>query len=160
MWLSHIYKKCTSAKVPSWRFLMKIPLFTAVEFSLCNIPQLTNSFIYYRKKQVVLLCRWTATSNFINAVKRQRNLGLRSWLLLTFWYINHQKIKDKKCINVFYLRLLITPLVSSSFDYCIACSSIYVFWLPLWYLHLLSIVLSSLLFTSSHFPFSFFIFRK
>jgi hypothetical protein len=23
------------------------------------------------------LCRWTATSNFINAVKRQRNLGLR-----------------------------------------------------------------------------------
>jgi hypothetical protein len=24
------------------------------------------------------LCRWTATSNFINAVKRQRNLGLHS----------------------------------------------------------------------------------
>ena len=26
------------------------------------------------------LCRWTATSNFINAVKRQRNLGLPTYL--------------------------------------------------------------------------------
>jgi hypothetical protein len=39
MWMSHVYKKkCTNAKVPPWRFLMKIPSFTAVEFSLCNIP--------------------------------------------------------------------------------------------------------------------------
>ena len=27
------------------------------------------------------LCRWTATSNFINAVKRQRNLGLWAYLM-------------------------------------------------------------------------------
>ena len=43
-----------------------------------------------------------------------------------------------------------------SFDYCIACSSMYVFWLPLWYLHLLTIVLLALLFTSSHYPFGIF----
>ena len=50
----------------------------------------------------------------------------------------------------FYLRLLITPLVS--FDHCIVCSSIYGFWLPLWYL--LAIVLSVLLlFTASDYPF-------
>jgi hypothetical protein len=45
-----------------------------------------------------------------------------------------------------------------SFDYCITCSSIYVFSLPLWYLHLLTIVLPDLLFTSSHYPFGIFIF--
>ena len=45
-----------------------------------------------------------------------------------------------------------------SFDYCIACSSMYVFWLSLWYLHLLTIVLSALLCTSSHYPFGIFIF--
>ena len=47
------------------------------------------------------------------------------------------------CLS-FYLRLLITPLVS--FDHCIVCPSIYGFWLPLWYL--LTIVLSVLLFTA------------
>ena len=41
-----------------------------------------------------------------------------------------------------------------SFDYCIVCSLIYVFWLPLWYL--LVIVLSVLWFTSSDYPFGIF----
>jgi hypothetical protein len=37
------------------------------------------------------------------------------------------------CLSFFELRLLITPLVS--FGHCIVCpSSIYDFWLPLWYL--------------------------
>ena len=52
------------------------------------------------------------------------------------------------------LRLLITPLVS--FGHCIVCpTSIYGFWLPLWYL--LSIVASVLLrFTTSDYPFGIF----
>ena len=38
------------------------------------------------------------------------------------------------CMFFFDLRFLITPLVS--FDHCVVCSSsIYGFWLPLWYLH-------------------------
>ena len=45
------------------------------------------------------------------------------------------------CCLFFDLRILITPLVS--FDHCVVCSSIYGFWLPLWYL--LAIVLSVLL---------------
>ena len=46
------------------------------------------------------------------------------------------------CLSFFDLRILITPLVS--FDHCVVCpSSIYGFWLPLWYL--LTIVLSVLL---------------
>ena len=55
------------------------------------------------------------------------------------------------CCLFFYLRLLITPLVSCS--HCIVCSSsIYGFWLPLWYL--VAIVLSVLLlFTASDYPF-------
>ena len=37
IWLSHIYKKkCTHAKVHPWRYLMKIPSFTAVS-SVCVI---------------------------------------------------------------------------------------------------------------------------
>jgi hypothetical protein len=32
------------------------------------------------------LCRWTATSNFINAVKRQRNLGLGTFMTLVTKY--------------------------------------------------------------------------
>ena len=39
--------KCANAKVPSWRFLMKITSFTAVDFRLCNIPELTCSLIFY-----------------------------------------------------------------------------------------------------------------
>ena len=41
------------------------------------------------------------------------------------------------CLFFFDLRILITPLVSSnsSFGHCVVCSSsIYGFWLPLWYL--------------------------
>ena len=39
------------------------------------------------------------------------------------------------CLSFFYLQLLITALVS--FDYCIVCpSSIYGFWLQLWYLQI------------------------
>jgi hypothetical protein len=55
------------------------------------------------------------------------------------------------CLPFFNLRLLITPLVSCG--HCIVCcSSIYVFWLPLWYL--VAIVLSAVLqFTSSDYPF-------
>ena len=49
----------------------------------------------------------------------------------------------------FNLRLLITPLVSCG--HCIVCSSIYGFWLPLWYL--VAIVLSVLQFTASDYPF-------
>jgi hypothetical protein len=58
------------------------------------------------------------------------------------------------CLFFFDLRILITPLVS--FGHCIVCSSsIYGFWLPLWYL--LTIVLSVLLlFTASDYPFGFF----
>jgi hypothetical protein len=52
------------------------------------------------------------------------------------------------CLS-FYLRLLITPLVS--YAHCIVCPSIYGFWLPLWYL--MPIVLSVLLFTASDYPF-------
>jgi hypothetical protein len=52
----------------------------------------------------------------------------------------------------FYLLFLITPLVS--FGHCIVCTSIYCFWLPLWYL--LTIVLSVFLFTVSDYPFGIF----
>ena len=54
-------------------------------------------------------------------------------------------------LSVLDLRLLITPLVSCS--HCIVCpSSIYDFWLPLWYL--VAIVLSVLpRFTTSDYPF-------
>ena len=55
------------------------------------------------------------------------------------------------CLSLLDLRLLITPLVS--FGHCIVCpSSIYDFWLPLWYL--VAIVLSVLpQFTTSDYPF-------
>jgi len=58
------------------------------------------------------------------------------------------------CLSFFYLQLLITSLVS--FVHCVVCpSSIYSFWLPLWYL--LSIVLSVLLrFTDSDYLFCIF----
>ena len=57
------------------------------------------------------------------------------------------------CCLSFNLRLLITPLVS--FGHCVVCpSSIYGFWLPLWYL--LVIVLSVLRFTASDYPFGIF----
>ena len=58
------------------------------------------------------------------------------------------------CLFFLNLRLLITVLVS--FVHCVVCSSsIYVFWLPFWYL--LSIVLSVLLqFTSSDYRFGIF----
>ena len=58
------------------------------------------------------------------------------------------------CLFVFDIRILITPLVS--FVHCVVCSSsIYGFWLPLWYL--LSIVLSvRLRYTDSDYPFGIF----
>ena len=58
------------------------------------------------------------------------------------------------CLTVFYLQILITPLVS--FGHCVVCpSSIYRFWLPLWYL--LAIVLSDLLrLTDSEYTFAIF----
>jgi hypothetical protein len=52
------------------------------------------------------------------------------------------------CLS-FYVRLLITPLVSRG--HCILCPSMYGFWLPLWYL--VAIVLSVLLCTASDYPF-------
>jgi hypothetical protein len=59
------------------------------------------------------------------------------------------------CLFIFDLQILITSLVS--FSHCVVCSSsIYGFWLPLWYL--LAIVLSVLLrFTDSDYPFGIFI---
>jgi hypothetical protein len=58
------------------------------------------------------------------------------------------------CLSFFSLQFLITPLVS--FDHCVVCSSsVYSFWLPLWYLF--AIVLSALLqFTVSDYPFGIF----
>jgi len=58
------------------------------------------------------------------------------------------------CFLSFGLRILITPLVS--FGHCVFCpSSVYGFWLPLWYL--LAIVLSVLLlFTDSDYTFGIF----
>jgi hypothetical protein len=57
------------------------------------------------------------------------------------------------CLFFFDLRFLITPLIS--FGHCVVCSSIYVFWLPLWYI--VAIVLSVLLrFTDSDYPFGIF----
>jgi hypothetical protein len=55
------------------------------------------------------------------------------------------------CLFFFDLQIRITPLVA--FGHCVVCSSsIYRFWLPLWYL--LAIVLSVLLrFTDSDYPF-------
>jgi hypothetical protein len=55
------------------------------------------------------------------------------------------------CLFFFDIRILITPLVS--FGHCVVCSSsIYRFWLPLWYL--VVIVLSVLLrYTDSDYPF-------
>ena len=49
------------------------------------------------------LCRWTATSNFINAVKRQRNLGLRDTIT------PHFSITIKK--NVSYPSPIIFSLI-------------------------------------------------
>jgi hypothetical protein len=58
------------------------------------------------------------------------------------------------CLFFFDIRILNTPLVS--FGHCVVCSSsIYWFWLPLWYL--LAIVLSVLLrYTDSDYPFCIF----
>jgi hypothetical protein len=56
------------------------------------------------------------------------------------------------CCLFFYLRILMILLVS--FGHCVVCSSIYGFWLSLWYL--LTIVLSVLLFTDSDYPFGIF----
>jgi hypothetical protein len=58
------------------------------------------------------------------------------------------------CLFFFDIRILISPLVS--FGHCVVCSSsIYGFWLPLWYL--LAIVLSVLLrYTDSDCPFGIF----
>jgi hypothetical protein len=58
------------------------------------------------------------------------------------------------CLFLFDVRILITPLVS--FGHCVVCSSsMYGFWLPLWYL--LAIVLSVLLrCTDSDYPFGIF----
>ena len=56
------------------------------------------------------------------------------------------------CCLFFYLRMLITPLVS--FGHCVVCSSIYGCWLPLWYL--MAIVLSVLRSTDSDYPFGIF----
>ena len=53
------------------------------------------------------------------------------------------------CCLFFYLRMLITPLVS--LGHCVVCSTIYGFWLPLWYL--LAIVLSVLLSTDADYHF-------
>ena len=58
------------------------------------------------------------------------------------------------CLFFIDIRILITPLVS--FDHCFVCSSsIYGFWLPIWYL--LTIVLSVLhRYTDSDYPFGIF----
>jgi hypothetical protein len=62
------------------------------------------------------------------------------------------------CLFFFDIRILNTPLVSSNFGHCVVCSSsIYGFWLPLWYLQTLTIVLSVLLqHTDSDYPFGIF----
>jgi hypothetical protein len=59
-----------------------------------------------------------------------------------------------RCLFFFNIRILITALVSV--DHCVVCSSsIYGFWLPLWYL--LTIALSVLLqYTDSDYPFGIF----
>ena len=57
------------------------------------------------------------------------------------------------CLFFFDIRILITPLIS--FGHCVVCSSIYGFWLLLWYL--LAIVLSVLLrYTDSDYSFDIF----
>ena len=56
------------------------------------------------------------------------------------------------CYPSLHLQLLIAPLIS--FAHCVICSSIYIFWLPLWYL--LVIVLSVPPFTASDCPFDIF----
>ena len=62
-----------------------------------------------------------------------------------------------RCLFFFDLRILITTLVSSTFDHCVVCpSSIYGFWLPLWYLQPLTIALSVLRFTDSDYHFGIF----
>jgi hypothetical protein len=48
------------------------------------------------------------------------------------------------CLSFFDLRILVTPLISSNspFGHCVVCrSSIYGFWLPLWYLQTLLTVI-------------------
>ena len=56
------------------------------------------------------------------------------------------------CYPSLHLQLLIAPLIS--FGHCVICPSIYIFWLPLWYL--LVIVLSVPPFTASDCPFDIF----
>ena len=56
------------------------------------------------------------------------------------------------CYPSLHLQLLIAPLIS--FGHCVICTSIYSFWLPLWYL--LVIVLSVPAFTASDCPFGIF----
>ena len=58
------------------------------------------------------------------------------------------------CLSFYYLRILITPLVS--YGHCVVYHSIiYVFWLPFWYL--VAIVLSIILLsTDSDYPFGIF----
>ena len=60
------------------------------------------------------------------------------------------------CLSFFDLRILITPLVSSNVDHWVVCPSIYGFWLPLWYLQILTIELSVRRFKDSDYPFGIF----
>jgi hypothetical protein len=80
------------------------------------------------------------------------------WLtivLSVLWYTDSDwpfRIFWPLCCLFFDIRILIDPFVS--FDHCVVCSSIYGFWLTLWYL--LTIVLSVLRYTDSDWPFRIF----
>ena len=55
---------------------------------LCRLTALIKLLV------AVACSRWTATSNFINAVKRQRNLGLHVFVLYIMMYF----LSSKTCI--------------------------------------------------------------
>jgi hypothetical protein len=77
--------------------------------------------------------QWSKDTKGLIRIRTSKNFWLTFGI---FWPL---------CCLFFDFRILINPLVS--FDHCVVCSSMFGFWLTLWYL--LTIVLSVLRFSDS-----------
>jgi predicted nucleic acid-binding Zn ribbon protein len=110
-------------------------VYVATDCYTCIIAHFSTKYSLYRvengeRSQVILI--WYCIQKEFNFVLLYRSLNF--FLKDIFWPLC--------CLFFFDIRILITSLVS--FGHCVVCSSsIYGFWLPLWYL--LTIVLSVLL---------------
>jgi hypothetical protein len=122
-------------------------VYVATDCYTCIIAHFSTKYSLYRvengeRSQVILI--WYCIQKEFNFVLLYRSLNF--FLKDIFWPLC--------CLFFFDIRILITSLVS--FGHCVVCSSsIYGFWLPLWYL--LNIVLSVLLrYTDSDYLFGIF----